>query len=412
MIRPARAQDRADILRLILEMGGHDAVASHPDPLKALGEALTSADTRNLVAERDGVIVGYAEMHAFVATLDDRREARLVALCVAESARRSGVAKELIAEVEREAHLLGCAVIALDSSAWRDDAHAFYRDQDFEEKAIARRFFRPLAERKGSLEERFLAACGAAASAVKAAIVDLNGLEAIGLGADGAPTEAADRAAEDAALEALFPLGLPIVSEEAGLVGADRVDPDQPWISLDPLDGSRNFVAGYPPYAIAIGLVRSGKPLAGFVCDLDSGHRWWAIAGQGAYRDGRRVRRRVSSTLIATPSPLASEPSIPRFDEFERIRIAGSSTVDLCRVADGALGAFVSLSRPVIHTHDLAGPMPIITESGGVVHDWSGNAPVLVPDPEVTFDIVAASNAALASQLLMAHAPLPADGRR
>ncbi len=411
MIRPARAQDRDDILRLIVEMGGHEATASHPEPLKALGEALTSADTRTFVAERDGAIVGYAEMHAFVATLDDRREARLVALCVAESARRSGVGRALIAEVEREAQVLGCAVIALDSSAWRDDAHIFYRDQGFDEKAIARRFFRPLSERKGSLEDRFLAACGAAASAVKAAIVDLNGLDSIGLGADGSPTEAADRAAEEAALEALFPLGVPIVSEEAGLIGADRVDPHKPWISLDPLDGSRNFIAGYPPYAISIGLIQSGKPLAGFVCDLDSGHRWWAIVGEGAYRDGRRVRRRRASTLVATPSPLASEPSIPRFDEFERIRISGSSTIDMCRVADGALGAFVSLSRPVIHVHDLAGPMPIITESGGVVHDSSGVPPVLVPDPVVTFDIVAASNAALASQLLMAHGPLSADSR-
>jgi fructose-1,6-bisphosphatase/inositol monophosphatase family enzyme/predicted N-acetyltransferase YhbS len=409
VIRPARLDDRHQIRQLIIEMGGHDAIADSVEPLRVFGEVLTQADSRALVAERDGAIVGYAEIHALAATIEDRREARLVALCVSENARRSGVGAELIAEVERAASTLGCSAIVLESSSWRDDAHAFYRERGFSEKTTARRFVREVPARRGSLEDRFIAACGVAASAVKAAITDLDGRDAIGYGADGAPTEAADRAAEEAALEALIPLGVPIVSEEAGLVGNQSVDPDQPWISLDPLDGSRNFVAGYPPYAIAIGLIRSGSPLAGFVCELDAGHRWWAIAGEGAYRDGRRIRRRIRSSLAATPSPIASDPVIPRFEEFARVRISGSSTIDLCRVAEGSLGAFVTFQRPVIHVHDLAGPMAVILESGAVVQDASGATPVLVPDPVQTFDFVAAANAALASELILAHAPLSTD---
>lgn len=393
VIRPARLPDRDEILRLIIEMQGHEAIGFHDDPLRVLGEVLACADSRAFVAERNNAIVGYAEIHAHVASADDRREARLTALAIDSSARRTGVGTALLAEAELAAGMLGCNAIVLDSSLWRDDAHAFYRKHGFSEKVQARRFVRSIAPSQGSLETRFLAAAGQAASAVRAAIHGLGHVEAVGFGADGAPTEAADRAAEEAALAELLPLGLPIVSEEAGLVGAERVDPDGLWISLDPLDGSRNFVAGYPPYAVAIGLIEGGRARAGFVCDLDGGHRWWAIANQGAWRNGHHLRHRTASRLVGVPSPFAREPDLPRFENYARLRISGSSTVDLCRVAEGSLAGFVTLGRPVIHVHDLAAPLVIILESTATVLDkTTGEIPVLVPDPKPTYEIVAAAN--------------------
>ena len=382
-------------------MGGHESVGESAEPLRVLGEVLTSPESRAFVAERehDDRIVGYAEIHAHVTSSDDRRDARLTVLAIAPEERRSGLGAALIAEAENAARMLGCTTIVLDSSNWREDAHAFYLKQGFSEKAQARRFFRPIPPRDGSLEERFLFACGNAASAVKAAIAGMDRVEAVGLGADGAPTEAADRAAENAALNVLLPLGLPIVSEEAGLVGADSVDESAPWISLDPLDGSRNFVSGYPPYAIAIGLVENGRVRAGFVCDLSTGHRWWAANGN-AWRDGRRLRHRDTSRLVAIPSPIAATPVISPFEGFSRVRIAGSSTIELCRVAEGSAGAFVSLSRPVIHAHDLAGPLAIILEAGAMLIDGAGEIPVIVPDPARTYEVVAASSLALARSLL------------
>ena len=397
--------DREAILRLIVDMGGHETIAQHDDALGVLGEVFGEASSRAFVAEREGQIVGYAELHAYIATADDRRDGRLTALAIDPSARRSGVGTALLAEVERAARLLGCEAIVLDSSVWRDDAHAFYRKNGFSEKAHARRFVRAVAPHDGSLVERFLFVAGQAASAVRAAIHGLAEIQAVGFGADGAPTEAADRAAEEAALEKLLTLGLPIVSEEAGLVGADRIDSSGTWITLDPLDGSRNFVAGYPPYAIAIALVEDGRARAGFVCDLDAGHRWWAVAQLGAWRDGRVLHRRSNSSLIGMPSPLASNPDLPAFEDYARVRISGSSTIDLCRVAEGSLGAFVSLSRPVIHAHDLAGPLVIIQEAGGVVLDASGEVPVIVPDPERTYEIVAAANRIAAQELFSSAAP-------
>ncbi|HYZ15934.1 MAG TPA: inositol monophosphatase family protein, partial [Candidatus Acidoferrum sp.] len=196
-------------------------------------------------------------------------------------------------------------------------------------------------------------------------------------------------AAERAALSELLPLGIPVVSEESGLVGAATIDPDQPWISLDPLDGSRNFVAGYPLYATSIGLVHHGQPIAGLVADLAGGHRWSAHLGGGAICDGRPIRTR-RSPLGALPSPVPGGAGVRELPNITRVRISGSTTSDLCRVADGSLAVFFALDRPVVHVHDLAAAMIIIEEAGGTVIDRAGVRPVLTPDPACCLEIVAA----------------------
>jgi 3'(2'), 5'-bisphosphate nucleotidase len=305
----------------------------------------------------------------------------------------------LLAAVDDAARALGCTRIELESSEWREATHAFYRERGFDERTPARRFRRLVPERRhASLEERFIDAASLAATAVAAAIVDLGGLEPVGMGADGAPTEAADRAAERAALNALEPLGVPVVSEERGLVGRAPREGDA-WIALDPLDGSRNFRAGYPPYAMAVGLVRDGRALAGFVCELSSGRRWSAIAGGGAFADGTPARAK-RTTLLGLPSP-TRDRDVPRpLGASGRVRISGSTSVELCRVAEGSLSAFVALERAVVHVHDIAGPLAILQESGACVLDRDGLTPVLTPDPAAVLFVVAAADEALARELL------------
>lgn len=399
-VRPARWDDRAAILQLIAAMGGHEDVAAGDDPLRIFGAVLADSNARALVADREGAVVGYAELQARPSTLHDCREGWLAALAIAPEERRSGVGGLLAAAVEREAALLGCAAIVVESSSWRFDAHAFYRAHGFTELSTAARFRRELPsepQRDTTLEQRFLTSAARAASAVQAAIAGLAGFEPIGIGADGAPTEAADAAAERAAVRELAALGFPIVSEESGLIGDGPVDPSEPWISLDPLDGSRNFVNGYPSYAVAMGLVRDGRAIAGFVADLSAGRRWWAAQGQGAFLDGRPIRVRPGRLAgSASPDGTALAP----LPDLDRVRICGSSASELCHVADGSLAAFVSTGRPVIHVHDLAGPLAIIREAGGVVLDRTLNVPHLVPDPHVTFELAAAADGELARRLV------------
>jgi 3'(2'), 5'-bisphosphate nucleotidase len=383
---------------LTLAMGGHDDVAANSDPLRHLATLLRRSDARVVVAEVDGFVAGFAEVQARPTSIGDAYEAWLGALAVADGFRGRGIGSALLGAVDDAARELGCSRIELESSEWRDEAHAFYRERGYDERTAARRFRRQVPERRhASLEERFLDAAARAATAVASAIVDLATLDAVGMGADGAPTEAGDRAAERAAVEALAPLGVPIVSEERGLIGAVPQAGDA-WIALDPLDGSRNFRAGYPPYATAIGLVRDGRPLAGFVCELVSGRRWSARVGAGAFADGRAIAAK-RGTLLGLPSP-TRERDLPRPPGgVQRIRVSGSTSIDLCRVADGSLGAFVALERGVVHVHDLAGPLAILVEAGAAVVDRAGNVPLLKPDPAEVFHIVAAADAEFADAL-------------
>jgi len=360
-IRPATWDDRAAILALVVTMGGHEDVAQHTDPLRELGAMLRSSYARTFVADVDGAVAGVANVLARSSLTEDARIAILSSVAVSESQRGRGIGTLLLDAVDEAARSLGCTGIALQSARVRTGAHAFYREHGYVEARPSATFRRGVPELASDapIVAQFLARAARAASAVDAAIVDLGTAASVGMGADGAATEAADLAAESAAVAELRGLSLPIVSEEAGVIGDDP-RPGDMWIALDPLDGSRNYRAGLPPYGIAIGLVRAGVAIAGFVCDLSSGRRWWAGDDGIAYADGRSVHARRGE-LIALPSPEGVDDLVRPRRVGHRARISGSCAIDLCRVADGSLSAFVALRRPVAHAHDLAARLRFYT---------------------------------------------------
>ncbi|MBV8082462.1 MAG: GNAT family N-acetyltransferase [Candidatus Eremiobacteraeota bacterium] len=402
LIRPARLGDRPQIVDIVGHMGFHEDVLTRADAMRYLGSVLSSPETRGLVAVLGDRTVGYAELHARPSSIGDYQQAWLAIMAVDERVRGSGIGARLQAAVEHEARMLGCAEIALESSMQRNAAHAFYRAQGYAEHRPAMRFRKSLESSQSapveSIEERFLYAAGAAASAVRVAIAGLAAERAVGMGADGAPTEAADDAAERAALAHLHPLELPIISEECGLVGPMPGASDY-WISLDPLDGTRNFRAGFPPWATSIGLVKEGAAVAGLVVDLWSGRRWWARAGGGAWVDGRPARPNAG-VLYATPSPQPSMPSARLPAAAKRLRISGCTSVELCRIADGTLAGFDARRRGIVHVHDLAAAAAILSEAGACVLTLTGEIPKLIPDPEPLLHIVAGADEATAQELL------------
>lgn len=399
MIRPAVLADAGVIAGLIAGMGGHDDVAE-ADIRRTLGAALGSPSWRALVADEDGEVAGYVEVHARPAVLHGRRQAWLAALAVAPGWQRKGLGRELLNAADREAALLGCDELVVESSTFRDCAHGFYRTAGFEEYRPALRFRREVdTPDDATLEGRFVGLAALAATAVEAAVAGLADAPPVGPGADGAPTEAADRAAEEAAAGVLCQLGVPLVSEEGGVLGPRPVQGGEPWICIDPLDGSRNFRAGLAPYATSFGLVLDGRPIAGFVMDLSSGRRWWAARGHGAWVDGRLARPRPRPVAIR-PSP-APGKALSALDGYERVRVSGSTTVDLCRVADGSAGAFVDIARGVVHVHDLAGPLAVLQEAGAATVSPDGDL-VLLPDPTRCYRLVAAYDEREAARLCAA----------
>ncbi|MEM8906179.1 MAG: inositol monophosphatase family protein [Actinomycetota bacterium] len=229
------------------------------------------------------------------------------------------------------------------------------------------------------------AACVAAEDIV-GLVEGLRGRPDVGVGADGAATKAADRAAETSALGHLGRLGIPICSEERGHVGG-RPDARARWIAVDPIDGTRNYLRSLPPYGFAAGLVDAGRPVAGVVVDLTSGRRWIGRQGEGATVDGRPCVPRAGGP-VAVPSVAPGDDVGPLPSGHSRVRMSGSTTIDLCRVADGSLGAFVDLRRRVVHVHDLAGPLAVLVEAGVPVTTGDGSPPELPPDPRWTTSLL------------------------
>jgi 3'(2'), 5'-bisphosphate nucleotidase len=216
---------------------------------------------------------------------------------------------------------------------------------------------------------------------------------------DGSLQVAADRAAHSAAVAVLGNLGVPVLSEES----SDVPVPDgSPWIVLDPLDGTRNFTAGLPPWAFSAALVDDGRPVAGLVADLSSGRRWWALQGRGAVRDGVPIGPRQGSTVVVPSGPRGAVVGVP--ETARRVRVTGCTAVDLCLVADGAAAAWHDVDRSGTHVHDVAGGLAVLLAAGGTVLSDAGEPLRLDPDTEARIRLVAAADEATARDLLAALA--------
>jgi myo-inositol-1(or 4)-monophosphatase len=155
---------------------------------------------------------------------------------------------------------------------------------------------------------------------------------------------------------------------------------------VDPLDGTTNFLHGYPEYAISIGVLVDGVLAAGVVRNATTGETFTATAGGGAFRDGAPIRVSTIATpsrsLIGTGFPFSHidrlDEYLPQFAAVSRatagIRRAGAAALDLCDVACGRFEAFWEL---VLAPWDIAAGLLIVREAGGIVTTVTGDpAPV------------------------------------
>lgn len=176
-----------------------------------------------------------------------------------------------------------------------------------------------------------------------------------------------------AELPRLLP-GSRVVGEEgfAGL-GSD----DGPVWLVDPLDGTVNFVAGLPYYAMAVVLLRDGNPTLAAVRDIPAGVTYSAMAGGGAFLNGTPLRRRshsarlavLSSGLMRDLAETAPEVLVELLDTF-KLRNLGSQALHLCHVAAGRLSLVAS--REARGWDDLAGAL--IAREAGVLYGHYGPA--------------------------------------
>ncbi len=173
--------------------------------------------------------------------------------------------------------------------------------------------------------------------------------------------------------------GVAILAEESG---ESEGTSDQRFI-VDPLDGTTNFAHGYPVFAVSIGYEEAGAIRAGVVYDPTREELFVAEKGGGAFLNGRRLQvsrtHELRNALVVTgfPYDLLEDVSgnlrlFTRFmAEVRAIRRDGSAALDMCYVAAGRYDGFW---EEKLGPWDTAAGSIILTESGGRVSDFSGEA--------------------------------------
>jgi len=190
-----------------------------------------------------------------------------------------------------------------------------------------------------------------------------------------------DQAAEAAIIEVLreaYPEH-GILAEESGETAAPA-DSEYQWI-IDPLDGTTNFIHGFPQYAISIALAKNGVIEQAVVYDPTRNELFTATKGRGAFLNDRRIRvskrTRLNESLIGTGFPYRQfdnvEAYLAMFRELTQktagIRRPGAASLDLAYVACGRLDGFWEMG---LQPWDMAGGALLIQEAGGLVSDLAG----------------------------------------
>jgi len=157
-------------------------------------------------------------------------------------------------------------------------------------------------------------------------------------------------------------------------------------VIADPLDGTTNFLHGYPEYSVSIAIARDGVLCAGTVLNVAREDEFTATKGGGAFLNGKRIRvsslREPGRGLIGTGFPFKNVEMLPRYlEQFSLvmrgtagIRRAGSAALDMSNVACGRFDAFWEL---VLAPWDIAAGILMVQEAGGIVTDLEGNPPQL-----------------------------------
>jgi myo-inositol-1(or 4)-monophosphatase len=229
----------------------------------------------------------------------------------------------------------------------------------------------------------------------------------------GSMVTAADHAAEEvltARIAAAFPEDS-ILAEEGGFTAGD---PGWCW-TLDGLDGTQNFLAGVPFFAVAVAVLAERRPVVGVIHDPMRGETYAAEQGRGAWRNGVPIRVRGEplgpSSLIAVRHRFLRREADRLYDVLptRKFRSLGSMSMELALVSAGAIDGVVA-NRP--HLWDIAPGVVLVEEAGGVVSGFDGGpifplAATPGDDPDRRYRI-AAGNAAAVRELVAHLRVLPA----
>ena len=175
-----------------------------------------------------------------------------------------------------------------------------------------------------------------------------------------------------------------ILAEESGRTHGAK-DSEFVWI-IDPLDGTTNFIHGFPVYSVSIALAFRGQVQQAVVYDPTRNDLYYASKGRGAFLNDKRLRVskriRLADCLIGTGFPFRKGDNFKRYMQmFEVVmqscaglRRPGSAALDLCYVAAGYTDGFFETG---LSPWDIAAGSLMVTEAGGLIGNFTGEADYL-----------------------------------
>jgi myo-inositol-1(or 4)-monophosphatase len=194
------------------------------------------------------------------------------------------------------------------------------------------------------------------------------------------PVTEADRAGE-AAIRQLIKRSFPdhgIVGEE---FGREREDAEYVWV-LDPIDGTRAFIAGLPTWGTLIGLTRNGVPCFGMMHQPFTGERFFGGGGSATFRgpggerklQTRRCASLMEATLATTSPKLFSGDSLRAYDRVESVARLTRYGCDCYAYSMVAAGHIDLVIESGLKPYDIVALIPIIEGAGGIVTSWDGGS--------------------------------------
>jgi myo-inositol-1(or 4)-monophosphatase len=228
-------------------------------------------------------------------------------------------------------------------------------------------------------------AARSAGSIINRAALDLEVLK-VGVKGPNDFVSEVDRAAEQVIINTLLEAypGHGILAEESGREHGAK-NSEYVWI-IDPLDGTTNFLHGFPVYAVSIALAYRGQVQQAVVYDPTRNDLFFASKGRGAFLNDRRLRvskrTRLSDALIGTGFPFRKGDNFKRYVKmFEEVmqscaglRRPGAAALDLCYVAAGYYDGFFETG---LQPWDAAAGSLMITEAGGLIGNFTGESDFL-----------------------------------
>lgn len=160
------------------------------------------------------------------------------------------------------------------------------------------------------------------------------------------------------------------------------------WI-VDPLDGTTNFITGFPLYSTTLALAEGNDILLGITYEITSDKCYYACKGKGAFCNNEKItvksNDQLEKSLIIIGTPYNMGEKTSSYFELIRyiyenslgIRITGSAAIDMAYVAAGYADAFIEFN---LHSWDIAAGYLLVKEAGGFASTFSGNEDVYCPE--------------------------------